>query len=182
MRSPWGHGPSPTASQVLRLLRRIRKRVPPSRIHSGQALRGLDRAPLSRTPTLELAPRAGRLREGARVSGRSGSACPESGTVCRIVCAALRLSGKRWSNVAMAPRKRAEMRPGRQAGDHAARLLGHLLAWMARKLRGVRGHVKAAHVRQELQDQLRPIDQTISSRRPPAPPKSLSSKWQDAAD
>jgi hypothetical protein len=53
---------------------------------------------------LELAPRAGRFREAVSVSGRSGSACPESGTVCRIGFAALCLSGKARPILAMAPR------------------------------------------------------------------------------
>jgi len=52
---------------------------------------------------LELAPRAGRFRESDRDSGRSGSICPESGTVCRIGFAALRLSGKQLPILAMVP-------------------------------------------------------------------------------
>jgi hypothetical protein len=64
----------------------------------------LDHAPLSLSPSLELAPRAGRFLEVARASGRSGSACPESGTGCQIGLAALRLSGKPWPILAMVPR------------------------------------------------------------------------------
>jgi hypothetical protein len=52
---------------------------------------------------LELAPRAGRFHEAVSVSGRSGSACSESGTVCRIGFAALRLSGKQLPILAMVP-------------------------------------------------------------------------------
>lgn len=63
---------------------------------SWPSLARLDRAPLSLSPSQELAPRAGRFRAVVRVSGRSGSACPESGPGCRIGFAALRLSGKPW--------------------------------------------------------------------------------------
>ena len=48
----------------------------------------MDRAPLSLSPSLELAPREGRFREGVRASGRSSSAGPESGIGCRIGFAA----------------------------------------------------------------------------------------------
>ncbi|WP_216824715.1 hypothetical protein [Paragemmobacter aquarius] len=64
----------------------------------------MDCAPLSLSPSQELAPRAGRFREVARASGRSGSACPESGTVCRIGFAAHRLSGKRLPILGMTAR------------------------------------------------------------------------------
>ena len=117
VRSLRGHGPPPTASPVRRLLRRIRKCIPSSRTLPGQALRGLDHAPLSLSPSLELAPGAGRFREGARANGRSGSACPESGTGCRPLFAALRLSGKRLPILAMAPRV-------------AGRMIARLSAWL----------------------------------------------------
>lgn len=120
----------PTASPIRRRVRRIRKRVPPScpgappirqrnaplerfreaaSPHPGQALRGFDRAPQSLTPSLELAPRAGRFREVACASGRSSSACPESGTGCRIGFAALRLSGKLRPIPPMVPRMPGSM-------------------------------------------------------------------------
>ena len=63
----------------------------------------------SLSPSLELAPRAGRFRECDRDSGRSGSACPESGTGCRIGFAALCLSGKQLPILTMAPRVTGSM-------------------------------------------------------------------------
>jgi hypothetical protein len=58
---------------------------------------------------LELAPRAGRFREVASASGRSGSAGPESGTVCRIGFAARCLFGKPRPILAMVPRVTGSM-------------------------------------------------------------------------
>jgi hypothetical protein len=116
VRSLRGQSPPPTASPSDAAHRNGSARCPFQTFPS-QASRGLDRAPLSLPPLLELAPRAGRFREAASVSGRSGSACPENGTVCRIGFAALRLSGKPWPILAMAPRVTGSM-------------IASLLAWL----------------------------------------------------
>ncbi|MEF3045741.1 hypothetical protein V3C85_00900 [Tabrizicola sp. L79] len=58
---------------------------------------------------MELAPRAGQFHEVARTSGRSGSGLPTLGVPCRIGFAALRLSGKPWPILAMAPRVTGSM-------------------------------------------------------------------------
>jgi hypothetical protein len=78
----------------------------------------LDRAPLSLTPTLELAPRAGRFRAVVSDSGRSGSTCPENGTGCRIGFAAVRLSGKPWLILAMVARMPGSMTARLSARQH----------------------------------------------------------------
>jgi hypothetical protein len=129
-----GAGPPPTASPVRCACASDQEARLPLPNLPGQPSR-LDCAPLSLSPSLELAPRAGRFREVVRASGRSGSACPESGTGCRIGFAALRLSGKPWPILAMAPRITGSMPPACRRGCMSACLRGGLLARMASRRR-----------------------------------------------
>jgi hypothetical protein len=107
VRSHRGHGPPPTASPSDAWHRNGRARRPFQTIPDQPSR--LDRGPLSLSPSLELAPRAGRFREGVRANGRSGSACPESWPGCRIGFAARGLFGKPWPILAMVARMLGSM-------------------------------------------------------------------------
>jgi hypothetical protein len=85
---------------------------------SRPSLARLGSRPLSLSPSLELAPRAGRFREADRDSGRSGCACPESGTVCRIGFAARCSFGKPWPILLMVPHVAGSMIARLSAGLH----------------------------------------------------------------
>ena len=107
MRSSWGFPPAD--GQPLRCdAHRHGRALCPFQTFPSQPAR-LDCAPLPLSPSLELAPRAGRFREVVSASGRSGSGLPSLGMPCRIGFAARCLSGKQWPVLATVPRVTGSM-------------------------------------------------------------------------